>query len=77
LVEAVDVDAEHARLTRVCEEKEKAAARYRSKLDNKGYLSKAPAAVVEQEKQRLLSHQAKVENLQFQIQRLKYPDASQ
>ncbi|MEE8460181.1 MAG: valine--tRNA ligase [Phycisphaerales bacterium] len=58
LVEAVDVDAEQARLTRVCQEKEKAVVRYRSKLQNKGYINKAPAALVDQTREMLSEAEA-------------------
>jgi len=58
LAEAVDVDAEQARLTRVCQEKEKAVVRYRSKLENKGYINKAPAAVVDQTREMLSEAEA-------------------
>ena len=53
LVEAVDVNAEHARLTRECVDKEKATAHYRSKLDNKSYVKNAPGHLVEQTRARL------------------------
>ena len=58
LVEAVDVEAEHARLTGVCADMEKAAAHFSSKLDNKAYVKNAPAHLVEQTRTRLNSAEA-------------------
>jgi valyl-tRNA synthetase len=40
------------------------------KLGNSRFVDNAPTAVVEQEKQRLTSHQANVENLQIQVRQL-------
>jgi valyl-tRNA synthetase len=40
-------------------------------LANSRFVDNAPAAVVEQERERLVAHKANVENLQQQIQRLK------
>ena len=58
LVEAIDVNAEHARLTGVCVDMEKAAAHFRSKLDDKGYVKNAPAHLVEQTRTRLSAAEA-------------------
>ena len=58
LVEAVDVNAEHARLTRVCVDMEQAAVHYRAKLDNKGYVKNAPAHLVQQTRTRLSAAEA-------------------
>jgi valyl-tRNA synthetase len=48
LVDAVNVDAEKARLTKVIAEKDRAALGYRNKLNNEGYVSKAPPEKVEE-----------------------------
>jgi valyl-tRNA synthetase len=56
--EAVDVKAEQARLGRLCDDKEKAVAHYRAKLDNKAYVKKAPAHLVEETQARLDEAQA-------------------
>ena len=47
LVEAVDVEAEQTRLTRLIEEKERAIAGFRNRLANTGYVTKAPDHVVQ------------------------------
>ncbi len=73
----VDVAEEHARLNKQLDREQSDLKKSQGKLGNNRFIDHAPPAVIEQEKQRLLSHQAKVENLQIQIQRLKYPDASQ
>jgi len=73
----VDVAEEHARLNKQLDREQSDLKKSQGKLGNSRFIDHAPPAVIEQEKQRLLSHQAKVENLQIQIQRLKYPDASQ
>ena len=67
----VDVAEEHARLNKQLAREQSDLKKSQDKLGNSRFVANAPAAVVEQEKQRLLSHQAKVENLQIQIQRLK------
>ena len=51
--DAVDVKAEQARLSRLCDDKEKAVAHYRAKLENKSYVKKAPAHLVEETRARL------------------------
>ncbi|MHC4218373.1 MAG: class I tRNA ligase family protein, partial [Planctomycetota bacterium] len=58
LVETVDVEAERARLTRIRDQKEKAVEGFRKKLDNKGYVSKAPAHLVEETRSKLAEVQA-------------------
>ncbi|MEE4299466.1 MAG: class I tRNA ligase family protein, partial [Pseudomonadales bacterium] len=58
LVDAVDVDAERQRLTKLIAEKGKAAKGYRGKLSNEGYVNNAPANVVEETRQRLAEAEA-------------------
>ncbi|MHC4211514.1 MAG: hypothetical protein ACYTE6_15730, partial [Planctomycetota bacterium] len=58
LAEAVDVGAERARLTRLRQQKEKAAEGYRSKLANESYVSKAPAHLVQETRARLVEAEA-------------------
>ena len=48
LTDAVDVESERARLTKIIEEKTKAIAQYSQKLDNPGYVNGAPPHLVEQ-----------------------------
>jgi valyl-tRNA synthetase len=66
----VDVEEELARLHKQLAREDVDLKKSESKLGNKRFVDNAPAAVVEQERQRLVSHQANVENLQLQIQQL-------
>ena len=52
LVDAVDVRAERKRLEQLVAEKAKAVAGFESRLSNEGYVSNAPAAVVEETRRR-------------------------
>ncbi len=49
----VDVERERGRLRGRAEKATAEAARARKKLDNQGFVAKAPAAVVEEERDRL------------------------
>jgi valyl-tRNA synthetase len=53
LMEGVDLEAERKRLNKLIAEKEKAVAGYSKKLANPGYVNNAPAAVVEETRNRL------------------------
>ncbi|MEE8494912.1 MAG: class I tRNA ligase family protein, partial [Xanthomonadales bacterium] len=66
----VDVDEELARLSKQLAREQSDLKKSEGKLGNSRFVDNAPAAVVEHEKQRLLSHQAKVENLQIQVRQL-------
>jgi valyl-tRNA synthetase len=66
----VDVEDELARLNKQLAREESDLKKSQGKLGNNRFVDNAPAAVVEQEKQRLISHQARVENLQIQVQKL-------
>ena len=67
----VDIAAELARLekesARVAGEVEKA----RTKLDNPGFVERAPAAVVAQERERLASFEATLAQLHGQLEKLR------
>jgi valyl-tRNA synthetase len=66
----VDVNEELLRISKLLAREQSDLQKSQDKLGNSRFVDNAPAAVVEQEKQRLLSHQAKVENLQIQVQQL-------
>lgn len=53
LVDAVDAGSERARLDRLIAELQRAIGAFRSKLDNAGYMAKAPPSVVEETRSRL------------------------
>jgi len=60
LVDAVDAGAEKARLSKLIAEREKQASGMRAKLDNAGYVAKAPPAVVEETRKKLAEIDADV-----------------
>jgi valyl-tRNA synthetase len=66
----VDADAELQRLNRRLEREKANLAKSRGKLGNKNFVKGAPAEVVEQERNRLISHEASVAQLLEQISRI-------
>ncbi len=58
LVDAVDVAAERTRLAGLIEARESAIAGYRGKLNNPGYVAKAPPPVVQETRERLAEAEA-------------------
>ena len=70
LVVEVDKDAEKARLSKEIARLECEITKATAKLSNPAFVDKAPAAVVEQEKQRLAGFGETVEKLKAQLARL-------
>jgi valyl-tRNA synthetase len=66
----VDVEEELTRLNRQLEREQADLRKSEGKLGNRRFVDNAPAAVVEQERQRLAAHQANVENLRAQVRQL-------
>jgi valyl-tRNA synthetase len=66
----VDPDAEKARLQKEIEQTEAEVARLAARLGNNVFLSKAPANVVDKERNRLAERQDKRERLKQQLTRL-------
>jgi valyl-tRNA synthetase len=66
----VDVEEELARLGKQLEREQADLRKSEGKLANRRFVDNAPAAVVEQERQRLAVHQATVENLRAQVRQL-------
>jgi valyl-tRNA synthetase len=60
LVDAVDAGAEKTRLSKLIAEREKQAGGMRAKLDNAGYVAKAPPEVVEETRKKLAEIEADV-----------------
>ncbi len=71
LGDLVDFDKEIARLQKELDNIRKEIARAEGKLSNQGFISKAPAALVEQEKAKLAANQVKVGQLENRIIELK------
>jgi valyl-tRNA synthetase len=66
----VDVDAERARLNKEIQRLEGEIAKAQTKLSNEKFVAKAPAAVIEQERQRVNEFGAAVEKLREQLIKL-------
>lgn len=66
----IDVAEERARLTKEIERLEGEITKASAKLNNAGFVARAPAAVVEQEKQRLADFSATLEQLRAQCAKL-------
>ena len=66
----VDVDEELARLNKQLARESTELKKSEGKLGNSRFVENAPEAVVEQERQRLATHRANVENLHAQIEQM-------
>ena len=66
----VDVEAELSRLRKLLDRENTDLKKSRGKLANSRFVDNAPAAVVEQERERLVAHEAKLENLHAQMRQL-------
>ena len=67
----IDRDAEIARLARETEKLQKDIARIQGKLGNASFVDKAPAAVVNKERGKLMAQEQALEKLQEQEQRIR------
>jgi valyl-tRNA synthetase len=67
---AIDVDAERARLAKEIDRLETERAKAEAKLGNQGFVARAPAAVVAQERARLADFTATLDRLRDQADRL-------
>ena len=67
----IDKDTEIKRLNKELEKKEKFAKSLSGKLNNPGFTSKAPEAVIEKEKARLAETESEIDNLRLQLEMLK------
>jgi valyl-tRNA synthetase len=66
----IDIAAEKERLKKEIEKLEKQIAIAQGKLSNEGFVARAPAAVVEQEKQRVADFSATLDQLKPQLAKL-------
>ena len=71
LGDLVDFEKEIARLTKELENVQREISRAEGKLNNAGFVTKAPAALVEQEKNKLAMNQQKAEQVAKRIEELK------
>lgn len=70
LADLVDMQAEIARIKKDLEATELELQRAQSKLENEGFISKAPAQVVEKEREKVESYLATLERLQSLLQEM-------
>ena len=70
LADIIDVDAENARLSKAIEKLTKEAGGIKGKLSNEKFTAKAPVAVVEENRQRLISALDEIEKLEAAMKRL-------
>lgn len=70
LAHLVDLEEEIARIKKELTEAQRELQRAESKLSNEGFITKAPAEVVEKEREKVKSYQAQVERLQDLLQEL-------
>jgi valyl-tRNA synthetase len=66
----IDVAAERERLSKEVERLANEVSKCNAKLGNESFVSKAPAAVVDQERKRLAEYESTIEKLQAQLLRL-------
>ena len=66
----IDVAAERERLSKEVDRLTNEVSKCNAKLGNESFVSKAPAAVVEQERKRLAEYETTIEKLQAQLLRL-------
>ncbi|MDD3213459.1 MAG: valine--tRNA ligase, partial [Eubacteriales bacterium] len=71
LGELVDIDKEIARLAKECEKLESEIARAEARLSNPGFTGKAPAALVEQEREKLETNKGMLQSLAQRVAELK------
>jgi valyl-tRNA synthetase len=66
----IDVAAERERLSKEIARIEGEIAKCNGKLGNESFVARAPAAVVEQEKERLVNFSATIEKMREQLEKL-------
>jgi valyl-tRNA synthetase len=67
----IDKDAELARLSKEIEKREKELERSESKLQNPSFVDRAPADVVEKERQKLADMRSALDNLRAQLEKIR------
>ena len=70
LADIIDVDAEKARLVKEIAKTEAEIKKLSGKLNNQGFLDKAPEAVIEENRSRLAEEEARLEKLTAAVRRL-------
>ena len=67
----IDKDAEISRLQKEIDKRDQEIKRVEGKLNNPKFVDRAPADVVEKEKQKIAEHQAALNELQAQMNKIK------
>jgi valyl-tRNA synthetase len=70
LIVQIDIEAERARLSKEVARLESEIAKARGKLSNESFVARAPAAVVEQEKARLVEFETVIARIKNQLAHL-------
>jgi valyl-tRNA synthetase len=70
LVDALDIGAERARLTKLLADRQRAVSGYQGKLSNAGYMAKAPPNVVQETQKMLLDAQAELQMVERSLREL-------
>ena len=67
----IDMEAEKKRLEKEAEKVRSEAERIEKKLSNEGFVSKAPAAVIEGERKKLASYKEKLAGIEDTLKKFK------
>jgi len=70
LVDALDIGAERARLTKLLADRQRAVSGYKGKLSNAGYVAKAPPQVVQDTQKMLLDAEAELAAVERSLREL-------
>ena len=69
-MDALDIGAERARLTKLLADRQRAVSGYKGKLSNAGYVAKAPPQVVQDTQKMLLDAEAELAAVERSLREL-------